>query len=482
MFKNFLSRYSPRYLYSLLYILQASEYSSRNYFNWYFRTTNFTKVEYRKTLQFTPKSKILFISLCLSFFFWIILLTFSFLNFYFYLNFSFTFSLIYLVFGLILTPYFLAYILPLINFLGFYLLQLPIETYLLHQTQKKLANHSAIKIAVLGSYGKTTMKELLHNVLNAYKKTAATPGNFNTPLGIRKFVNNLQGDEAFLVFEFGEYYPKDISKLAHLVKPNYAILTGINEAHLEKFKNLDQTVKTFLEILEIVPAENLLVNQDSPLAKTHAPASSIFYSHNGIGNLTVDSPQTNLNGTSFILKNDNESYTLSSKLLGLHQIGPLFAVFYLCRKLGVSTELISKTLTATESFKHRLQPKTLPSGLTLIDDSYNGNPDGAKAAMNFLKTLRHKTRVYVTPGLVELGSKNASIHEQLGKHLANCADKVILIKNSTTPHLEAGLKSAGFTGSILHLNSMPDFFQQMDNLTTPNDVVLIQNDWPDNYA
>src|ERR1019366_5388865 len=106
----------------------------------------------------------------------------------------------------------------------------------------------------------TTFKEALATILSAGQTVAATPGNMNTPLGISRFVAKLTGKEDILIFELGEYYPGDIKQLCELTKPNLGIITGINEAHLDKFKTLARTTATIFELADYLRAEPLYKN------------------------------------------------------------------------------------------------------------------------------------------------------------------------------------------------------------------------------
>src|SRR3989344_4805741 len=207
--KALFSRYHPRYMRSLVYMLQASEYNIRDYLAWYGRTRDFSRVEKRKRLEKTPKAVGL-------------LITFQFV-----------------------LPYVLA-----VAILVLRVIQWPVERYITSQAARALARHPAVKIAIAGSFGKTSMREILKTVLAEGKKVAAPPGSYNTPLGIAQFVRTLSGDEDVLIFEFGEYYPGDVRKLCELVEPHLGIITGINEAHLEKFKTIERTAATIFELAD----------------------------------------------------------------------------------------------------------------------------------------------------------------------------------------------------------------------------------------
>jgi UDP-N-acetylmuramoyl-tripeptide--D-alanyl-D-alanine ligase len=478
-------------------MLQASEYNIAEFFNWFRRVKNFGQVEERKTLVKTPKALILLIFGWLShtLFFILAISTPWTLNGYL--------SYILFLVSLFLFPYFTLYTIALLASI-IKILQSPIEKIITNKAKIKLQNHKALKIGIAGSYGKTTMKEILKTVLEDNKKVAATPENKNTPLGIAKFVESLEGDEEILIFEMGEYYKGDIKKLCDIVNPNMGIITGINEAHLDKFKNLDITSKTIFELADFLKQKEntkLYINGDNKISleKAHHYKNEnidfpklYIYSQSGVENVTdssesgwkVEGPETDLAGISFVLKNNKgEGIVARSGLLGIHQIGPLSVSAHIAHSLGIKLENIELGLKKTKPFVHRLSPREESGGITIIDDSYNGSPDGVKAAIDFLAGITSKRRFYVTPGLVEMGKETERVHKNIGKQLAEARiEKVVLVRNSVTSFIEQGLKEGNFQGDIIWFESALEAFSSLPKQTINNDLLLYQNDWPDNYA
>ncbi len=255
--KNLLTRYRPRFVRSLIYMLQASEYHVRDYLSWYHRTIDFAHVEKRKHLVYTPKALVL-ITISWSF---IVVWAVGLMSYAHYTGSDV--PLVVLSGVVILTPFYFPYILALIvRILQF--VQMPIEGYIVWRAQKMLSRHKGLKIAIAGSFGKTSMREVLKTVLSegeaptqkgrgpdrsvGRKKVAAPPFSYNTPLAIAGFVEKLKGDEEVLIFELGEYYPGDIMHLCKLIGPHIGIITGVNEAHLEKFGTLEKTTRAIFEL------------------------------------------------------------------------------------------------------------------------------------------------------------------------------------------------------------------------------------------
>ena len=449
-------------------MLQASEYQLGEYLRWYQATNDFSHVEHRKQLVKTPKVIILLIKA------WAIV--FLLLGLAVWLH---SFWSIIIVF---LLPYLLAYLMIAPVFLLKILVQRPTEIILMNRARKIFQDNPAIKIAVAGSFGKTTMREILKTVLAEGKTVVAPPHSYNTPLGICQFAKTLRGDEEVIIFELGESHPGDVKELCKLTQPEIGVITGINEAHLEKFKTLERTIKTIFELADYLGDRPLYVNGESKLAKEHARLNQILYSRSAVADFVITNSTTDLSGTAFTLTSGNIKLDLKSKLLGLHQIGPLAAACHLALKLGLTPEQVITGISKTKPFDHRLEPKIDASGVVTLDDSYNGNPDGVRAVIEFLSSLHSGRRFYVTPGLVEIGKTTQQVHESIGQSLAEAGiEKVVLIKNSVTPYIESGLKKADFAGEIIWFQDALTAFATLPHLTVKGDIVLLQNDWPDQY-
>jgi len=178
---------------------------------------------------------------------------------------------------------------------------------------------------------------------------------------------------------------------------------------------------------------------------------------------------------------DSETGALVSQLLGLHMVGAIAAAAHIGLSLGLTVAQIEAGIRNTKPFEHRLELRN-DSGVVTLDDSYNGNPDGVRAVIDFLASLPGR-RWYVTPGLVEMGGKAEAIHRDIGAQLVRAGiEKVVLMRNSVTPYIEAGLKDAGFKGELIWFDDAPAGYAALRQITASGDIVLMQNDWPDQYA
>lgn len=336
-----------------------------------------------------------------------------------------------------------------------------------NRAKRKIAAFKNLKIiGITGSFGKTTMKEVLSTILREKFKVLKTPENINTPVGIaRLIINKLESSIEIFIVEMGAYRKGDIKKLCEIVQPDIAILTGINEAHLERFGNVEDTIATKFEIVEYSKPNALLVlNKDSGL---------VFENY---------SKYTNSREILWYQNSAEIPFGLKVPILGSYISGVLNACVILGKELGLSEGQIRQGISKIQSIPHRLQIIKNPNGITVIDDSYNGNPAGVTEAIRVLAGFNNQRKIYITPGLVEMGKETKSIHQRIGEQLANTADLVILIRNSVTPFIAQGLREKGFMDSnIIWFESAMLAHASLGKILKPGDAVMFQNDWPDNY-
>ncbi|MDB5162789.1 MAG: hypothetical protein JWN28_396 [Candidatus Saccharibacteria bacterium] len=474
--KYFWTRFLPSYPKVLLYMLQSTEYNLGQYLTWFNRTADFRRVMKRRTLDMTKKVRILLLAIqAIVFVILLVIIAAVYL--------STVYGQMWLLVALLLlitAPFIVAYGLAVPLFIGELLIQRPREKVIIANAQKKLNDHPGRRIAVAGSFGKTTAKEILKVVIGEGMNVAATPGNMNTPIGISRFVMKLKGDEDILVFELGEEKVGDVRELSRLVHPEYAIITGINEAHLSSFGSLENTVATIFEIEKFVKPEKLYKNEQSPLVKSYKNKSTLWFSDEKAGDWQVGHISTAIDGTEFTMTRQGETIHAKTGLVGVHTVGVTAAAVAMAYELGVSIENIENGLRKVRPFEHRMEPRPM-HGAWVIDDTYNGNSQGVEAGLSFLKSSGAKRRIYVTPGLVEQGSKVREIHETIGRQIAGSVDVVVLMQNSVTEYIKAGLTREKFNGKLIEIDNPLQFYTNLDQFVAAGDIVLMQNDWTDNY-
>jgi UDP-N-acetylmuramoyl-tripeptide--D-alanyl-D-alanine ligase len=460
-------------------MLQGSDYRVGGYVKWLARTKDFRKVSKRGQLHYTSKAKII---LALA---WLTLLSGCALVAVLLLHSVVTHNLIMgLVSALLLLvlPLVLAYVIVVPLFFIEVLIQNPIQRKMISDAKQIIAQHPALKIAVVGSYGKSTAKEVLKTVLSQGKKVAATPGNMNTMIGISRFAKTLDGDEEVIILELGEEKVGDIKQLCALTVPDMGIITGINEAHLSSFGTIENTISTIFELQDYLGGKTLYKNLESALVDSKTNQDDIFaYSNKGVNGWRISNVKVEITGTSFSAKKGAKVISAHTGLLGQHNLGILAVAISIADSLGMTKAQITKGLDLTVPYEHRMEARPLGDAW-IISDTYNGNSEGVKVGLNLLKQLDAKRKVYVTPGLVDQGDKTQEIHENIGRQIAEVADVVVLMNNSVTDYISTGLRDGKYAGSLLIVDDPLEFYTNLGHFVAAGDVVMMQNDWPDNYA
>jgi len=473
------TRFSFKYPQIIIYMLQGSEYKIEDYLKWLDRTNDFRQVIRRRKLDYTNKAKSLLILIWLTIIFIYVIAGYLLFQSIILANILMT---VLSVFLFIISPLVIAYGIVIPLWLGKIIIQEPKQHKIVTTAQQIFANHPALKIAIVGSYGKTTAKEIISTILSEGKKVAYTPGNMNTTIGISRFALTLNGDEDVIVVELGEEKVGDVLDLCELTCPDIGIITGINEAHLSSFGNIDNTIATIFEIKDYLGNNILYKNAESPLVIKKINDNDKFtFSQKGTNGWSINQILTNINGTTFVAVKNNKTLFSHTDLLGTHNVGIISVAIDIADSIGLSIPQIISGIKKTKPFEHRMQPRRL-RGAWVIDDTYNGNSEGVKAGLSLLKSLDAKRRIYVTPGLVEQGDKNREVHEKIGQQIAKVADVVVLMQNSVTDYIRNGLKSEKYKGKLIIIDDPLEFYTNLDHFVVSGDVVLMQNDWTDNYA
>ncbi len=465
--KRILSYFTPKTPWTFVYMLQQVEYNPSKFINWIFSLPNLGLVQKRGALKTTNRVKLMLI---IGYGVWLACILYSLL-----LALKGSIGAIVVIL-----------IVPDATILSLYLSTAVLQSLVINPSQNrelssaksKMEQSKATRIAVLGSYGKTTMKELLVTVLSEGKKIKATPGNKNVVISHARWVNTkIDGDEDVLVFEYGEAGPGDISKFASLSSPEIAVITGIAPAHMDGYPNLESITRDFAAIADTVKDENIFVKK----AELLESIKGNVYGVTGIGDWRVSDIKIDFAGTNFTLRNSVDSLQLHSGLLGVHQVGPISAAAVIAKKLGLTNKQIIDGMAKTQPYEHRMQPRQL-HGAWILDDTYNGNIEGMKAGLELLSSLPGKRKVYVTPGLVDQGIETENIHKQLGRLIAHAnPDKVVLMQNSVTSFIQVGLSIEKFTGEVTIENDPLEYYTNLEHFLAGGDVVMLQNDWPDSY-
>ncbi len=480
--RNVLSWFSPKLPVYLTYMLQQVEYNPAAFLDWVQRLMDLAsekplmKVMHRQQLVMTKVTRLFlsvgYASICA----WFAVIA----TLIIYLP-TAPLSIVAIVICIFATPFVVVVVyLAIISVADLFFVEKR-EKNALQRVKNYLETHPAKIIVIAGSYGKTTMKELLTKVLAGQFRVAATPGNGNTPSAHAKFVSNLEGAEEFLIFELGEGKPGDIQRFAEALHPDYAIITGLAPNHLDRYKTVDALAEDILSLRDFVGPQSMFVSGDSPILKKYTQATDQIFDEQGGAGWNNTSVHIYPTLTTFEVMVRGKVVLVSSRLVGRHQVAPLGLAVNLAISFGMNIEDISKILEQVVPYEHRMQPYSI-SGATIIDDTYNGNLEGILAGLRFLSEIEAKRKVYVTPGLVDQGQETEEVHKTIAATLAHVKpDWLVLMKNSATKIIKDELNRLGYQGRVSIEPEPLVFYQNLDQVVRAGDVVLMQNDWTDNY-
>ena len=339
---------------------------------------------------------------------------------------------------------------------------------------------------ITGSYGKTSVKSYLGQLLSSKYDTLITPESYNTPMGVVRTVRErLKATHRIFVCEMGARNVGDIKELCDLVHPRCGLITAVGNQHLETFRTPENILKTKFELADALPADGLLfLNADSEPIRAHLPALDrpyITYGTTDDCDFYATDVSLSQNGTSFVLHTkDGQSYPFRMKLIGTHSVLNVTGALAVCLTFGISPELLAPAVRRLEAVPHRMQ--LLPGAITYIDDAYNSNPAGCKAALKTL-SMFDACRILVTPGMVELGDDMKKCNREFGLQASEVCDEVYLVGEAQAVPIRAGLLDGGFPESKIHVtHTLPDALSALRALQTEKPkIVLLENDLPDNY-
>ena len=346
-------------------------------------------------------------------------------------------------------------------------------------------------VGITGSFGKTSTKFAIAGLAAPPEEVLATPGSFNTPMGIVRAINEgMTETQRVLVVEMGAYQEGDIAELCRLVEPSIGVLTAIGPAHLERFGSMDAIRRGKYELIQALPADGLAVmNVDDPEVRTLADrtehVSVVRYGIDPAGrpDVTARAVRFSSKGTTATLIAGDDQLDIATKLLGKHAIGHILAGVAVARALGARGAVLADRIAALEPVEHRLQLIPGAGGVTVIDDAYNSNPAGAAAALEVLAGFDTGSgrKVIVTPGMIELGELQAQENERFGEQAAGVADLLIVVGRVNRDALSSGAQRVSCGSELLVVDTLNDATEALRSYLRTGDVVLFENDLPDQY-
>lgn len=352
--------------------------------------------------------------------------------------------------------------------------------YYIKKSKVKLLDGGVKIIAITGSYGKTSVKNFLYQLLGERYNVIMTPKSYNTPSGISKTINesNLNGVD-YIILEMGAKRKGDIAKLCKMFPPQYGVLVSIGEQHLETFKNIENIITTKRELQNNISSDGFMVfNCYNELVKESAGV----YCGNAVAlgenqKYSISDFVQNENGIEFSFNENSEKLiNVAVCLYGFHNAINVALAISTALSLGVSIDKIEQGLSKITPVDSRLKPIKLNDNI-VFNNGYNSNPISANCSLEVIANFKEYKKVVITPGFVEMGREQYRLNFEFGETLSKCADHIIVVKKINQKAIVDGIISSGYKGRLECVNNFSDI--DFNNFT--HFVVLIENDLPSNY-
>lgn len=369
-------------------------------------------------------------------------------------------------------------------------LEAAINRHYVNDAKRRLreAQKNGLKvIGITGSYGKTSMKFFLRTLLSEKFNVLATPGNFNTPLGVTITVRrDLKPSHEIFLCEMGARRVGEIKELCDIAHPDFGILTSVGPQHLETFHSIENVQKTKFELADAIPASGtIFLNGDNDFIAEKAdeyPNKVLYFSEQeGNGYCAKDIKVSRL-GTEFtVVTPAGETETFQMRLIGAHNVINVVGAIAVANSLGMSLAELKIPVRRLQPVEHRMQLRE-QGNVTIIDDAYNSNPVGSKAAVETLRMFEG-IRILITPGMVELGEAEDDYNFKFGTYAADCCDYILLVGKKHAVPIGKGALEKGFPEekcvSFDRLEEAVSYAYAIKG--EDHKYILLENDLPDNY-
>ena len=330
-------------------------------------------------------------------------------------------------------------------------------------------------IAVTGSNGKTTVKEMIWHILSARYKVLKNEGTKNNHVGVPQTLLKLNGRHEICALEMGANHAGEIRRLSSIARPNIAVITNIGQSHLEFLGDTNGVYKAKAEILEYLDKKSgvLVINGDDKLLSgiKDKRFRTIRFGFNASNDLIAGGISIVKNKIRFTVNKKNK---FELNLLGVHNISNALAAIGVARQLGLNYDIIRKRLRGFRPAYMRLDMKNI-KGIDIINDAYNSNPSSMKCALEAIKHCPDGSRWVVSGDMLELGKESARLHRLIGEAAAKSGIQGLLAIGKHSRHTLTGAKKAGMSkNSLWHCSSHEEIADVLKRVAKKGDIVLVK--------
>lgn len=333
-------------------------------------------------------------------------------------------------------------------------------------------------VAIIGSVGKTTTKDMVAGVLKTEKNTQKTEGNFNNHLGVPLTVFTVEKEHEVLVLEMGMSGFGEIEALAKIGKPDIAVMTNIGTSHIEKLGSQENIFKAKTEVLKTFTKDNLLIaNGDDKFlcrAGELGDFKTVYYGIENPNNdvFAKDIKSKNTEGVEFTICDGENEYFASVTVPGVHNVYNALSAYCVGKAMGISPENIIEGFKNPDMTKMRMEVENLRS-MTIIKDFYNAAPDSVKASLAVLKTCDAKRRIAILGDILELGNFSEKAHTDLGDVVLENKTDVLITAGENAKNIAKRAKELGLL-EVYSFDTTDEAAEFTKDFVKAGDAILIK--------
>lgn len=338
--------------------------------------------------------------------------------------------------------------------------------------RKKFRTHI---VAVTGSNGKTTVKDMIRHVLSSFSATVKSEKSYNNLVGLPLSIFRLDAHQRFAVLEMGTNMPGEISKMSRIARPQIAVITCVCETHLEKLGDIDGVASAKAEIVHGMDENGLLiVNGDDEHCLAIArrfDGKKVTFGFGGSNDVRAVKVEKRGMRTMFEL---TDGTVFDLPLLGAHNVLNALACITVCLRTGMTKEAVAENMSTfvTQNMRSRVISS---NGMTLVNDCYNANPASFHAAIDILMSLDSSRRVLVCGDMMELGSRSDWFHKELGQFAAHSGvDVLVCVGNAMRSAGQAASADGIPESNVFFFETSDEAAAAIAGLLKKGDAVLVK--------
>jgi len=333
-------------------------------------------------------------------------------------------------------------------------------------------------VAVTGSVGKTSTKDIIANVLAQKYKTLKTNGNYNNHIGVPLTILSLEDHEA-AVIEMGMNHLGEISVITNIAKPTLCVISNIGTSHIGNLGSRENILKAKLEILEGNKQKQIIINNDNDLLhkfnnEKNKEINIITFGIEEKSNVYATNIEEKEESSKFVCHINNEEFEVEVPVAGLHFVYNALCAAAVGKKLGLTNDEIKKGIETFELTKKRMDIEVLKNGIKIINDSYNASFESMKASIQSLAKYNNR-KIAVLGDMFELGEYAKELHEKVGKEVAKNNIDILICAGENAKYIAKQAEEEGMNKeNIYYFEDKNEIINLLEKILVKDDVVLFK--------